>query len=119
MLMARVGLGLSARELANSVGVNKKTISNIETERHTRAGSKRAPTLKKIREWLEEKVIFIDAIPGQHGPGVILREGVAEKSLSHRATNGANGAGDQITASWEQELDVPQMSEIAVGVRFS
>lgn len=116
--MARAGLDLSAHALALNVGLSKNTINNIEQEKHNEGG-KRVATLNKIREWLEQLVTFIDPKPGEHGSGVILREGAAEKLLSLKMANGSVNGEGQISASWRQDLgDATAMSEIALRVNF-
>ena len=111
--MARAGLGLNANDIAAMAGVGRNTINNIENGRHG-DGGKRAPTLRKIRDCLEEYVIFVDPRPGEHGVGVILKESAA----SVQKQNGANGD-ESLTASWEQTLgEVPSPHKIEVDVRF-
>jgi transcriptional regulator with XRE-family HTH domain len=77
--MARAGLDITIRELAQLTGVDKATVSHIEKERHTEGG-KRAPTLKKVREWLEHWVIFVAPSEGDHCGGVLLKPGVTAGS---------------------------------------
>lgn len=78
--MARAGLNIGVHELARRAGVEPNTVSNIANDRFTGAkGGRRAASIQKLRDYLDGVVIFVDAEPGEHGSGVILREGVLKE----------------------------------------
>lgn len=86
--MARAGIRVSVHELAEKAGVDADTISNISTGKHTETkkgtggrGGGREASIGKIRSYLETFVTFIDPRPGEHGAGVILKEGVTARSF--------------------------------------
>lgn len=117
--MARAGLNINVHQLALRAGVDADTISNIANDKNTKTQNRRREaSIQKLRDYLDSQVVFVDPKPGEHGPGVILREG-ADVSPSHgRRKNGSNGA-DEVSASWEQPWsDLPQSQEIVVNVQF-
>jgi len=67
--MARAGLGISVRELAEASGVAESTILRFESGK----GGMQTGTLTRIREALEaDGVMFVDA-DDAIGPGVRLK----------------------------------------------
>ena len=67
--MARAGLGISVRELAEISGVAESTILRFESGK----GGMQTGTLSRVREALEDEgVVFVEADDAT-GPGVRLR----------------------------------------------
>lgn len=119
MRMAQAGLNVSGDMLAKRVGIDADTLSSILNEKHTKSqNKKREASRQKLRDYLETQVIFVDARPGEHGLGVILREGADISPSRGRRKNGSNGT-DEVSASWEQPWgDLPQSQEIAININF-
>ena len=118
--MARVGLRLGVHRLAALVGIDADTISYISNDKFTSSrGGKRAESIQKLRLWLEDYVIFVDAVPGEHGPGVLLKEGIAIDKIGKNGASILSDEEGQISASWQQEGwgDAPPIG-IAVSVQF-
>lgn len=116
--MARAGLGLNANDIAAMAGVGRNTINNIENGRHG-DGGKRGPTLRKIRDCLEEYVIFVDPRPGEHGVGVILKEGSTVPEIKRNGFHASTDESEEMmSASWEQGWEDHVDIGIEVSVRF-
>jgi transcriptional regulator with XRE-family HTH domain len=117
--MARAALNLGVHKLADLVGVEANTISSIANDRFSSPrGGKRPESIRKLRTWLEDYVIFIDAKPGEHGSGVLLKEGIAIDKIGKNGVSSDGVEEGQISASWQQEGwgDVPD--GIVVSVQF-
>ena len=109
---------MMVRPFAQLVGVKKDTITNIEKGKFSE-GSKRPFTLRKIREALEPYVIFVDAVPGEHGPGVLLKEGIAIDKIGKNGSSSDGIEEGQISASWQQEGWGESPEGIVVSVQFA
>ncbi len=99
--MARAAIAIDLAEISEKTGLSITTISEFE-RRETKT---RKATRKKLAEFLGDFVIFLDAKPGEHGAGVLLKPGMTAKSWeegkprSERSPRGEGGA--QLLAYWK------------------
>jgi DNA-binding XRE family transcriptional regulator len=74
--MIRAGralLGLDQRDLANEVGVDRRTISRLEAETEAPTNILAIATYRKIRDILERRGIVFVYAAKTHGEGVQLK----------------------------------------------